>query len=244
MKNFNYLKYKQNSATKETPQPTKHKTGFPKTCATVVQSTNNTNPNVSTIEKFGNTNAENESQTLLNKLKILNLNKRLQSRGKSPSGSTSKTRQESSPRDKEIENLKNEMQILKQSQTNSITGDNPKNAQMASAPGGQTTNNEEIINVLTFIQQTMETPPAINEQLKAKLAGPSGHIINLSKHSFSLDTCKLLNKNLNFVPTPKKYNKKQLDNDAENFFCRIKFELTSKISTQSRTQIKKTYRSK
>ena len=32
----------------------------------------------------------------------------------------------------------------------------------------------------------------------------------------------LLDKNLNFVPTPKKYNKKQLDNDAENFFRLIK----------------------
>ena len=30
-KKFNYLKYKQNSTTKETPQPTKHKTGFQKT---------------------------------------------------------------------------------------------------------------------------------------------------------------------------------------------------------------------
>ena len=32
----------------------------------------------------------------------------------------------------------------------------------------------------------------------------------------------LLDKNLNFVPTPKKYNKKQLDNHAENFFRLIK----------------------
>ena len=168
-KKFNYLKNKQNSTTKETPQPVKHKTGFQKTYASVVQSTNNTNTNVSTTEKFSNTNAENESQTLLNKLKTLNPNKRPQSRGKSPSRSTSKTRQEPSPRDKEIENLKNEIQILKQSQTNSITGDNPKNALMASTPVGSTTNNTEIINVLTFIQQTMETLSAYNEQLKAKL---------------------------------------------------------------------------
>ena len=102
-------------------------------------------------------------------MKILNPNKRPQSRGKSPSRSTSKARQESSPRDKQVENLKNEIQILKQSLTNSITGDNPKNAQMASKPGGQTTKNTEIINVLTFIQQTMETLSAYNEQLKAKL---------------------------------------------------------------------------
>ena len=83
--------------------------------------------------------------------------------------STSKTRQEPSPRDKEIENLKNEIRILKQSQTNSITGDNQKNAQMASTPGGQATNRTEIINVLTFIQQTMEMLSAYNEQLKVKL---------------------------------------------------------------------------
>ena len=73
------MKYKQNSATKETPQPTKHKTGFQKTYASVVQSTNNTNTNVSTTEKFSNANADNESQTLFNKLKTLNPNKRPQS---------------------------------------------------------------------------------------------------------------------------------------------------------------------
>ena len=128
------------------------------------------------------------------------------------------------------------MRILKQSQTNSITGDNPKNVQMASAPGGHTTNNEEIINVLTFIQQTMETLSAINKKLKAKLADPSGHVINLSKHSFSLDTCKLLNKNLNFVPTPKKYDKKQLDTDAENFFYLIRLQAHFKdINPKSNT---------
>ena len=40
---------------------------------------------------------------------------------------------------------------------------------MASTPGGQATNNTEIINVLTSIQQTMETLSAYNKQLKAKL---------------------------------------------------------------------------
>ena len=169
LKKFNYLKYKQNSRTKETTQPTKHKAGFQKTYASVAQGANNANTNVSTTEKFSNTNVKNESQTLLNKLKTLNPNKRPQSRGKSPSRSTSKTRQEPSPRDKEIENLKNEIRILKQSQTNSITGDNPQNAQMASTPGGKARNNTEIINAYTFIQQTMETLSAYNEQFKAEL---------------------------------------------------------------------------
>ena len=51
-KKFNYFKFKQNLATKETPQPTKYRTRFQKTYASVVQSTNNTNTNVSTTEKF------------------------------------------------------------------------------------------------------------------------------------------------------------------------------------------------
>ena len=43
----------------------------------------------------------------------LNPNKRPQSRGKSSSRSTSKTRKEPSPRDKEIKNLENKLRILK-----------------------------------------------------------------------------------------------------------------------------------
>ena len=76
---------------------------------------------------------------------------------------------------------------------------------------------------------------AIKSKIRYK-SDPSGHVINLSKHSFSLDTFKLLNKNLNFVPTPKKYNKKQLDNDAENFFRLIKLRAHFKdINPKSNT---------
>ena len=108
-KKFNYLKYKQNSTTKETPQSTINiKQYFKKH----MQGTNNTNTNVSTTEKLRNTNAESESQTLLNKLKTLSPNKRPQNCGKSPSRSTSKLRQEPSRWDKEIENLKSEIRIL------------------------------------------------------------------------------------------------------------------------------------
>ena len=53
---------------------------------------------------------------------------------------------------------------------------------------------------------------------------PSRNVINLSKHSFSLDTLKLLNNSLNFVPTPNKYNKKQLDTEAGFFFRLIKLQ--------------------
>ena len=116
--------------------------------------------------------------------------------------SQNKTRQEPSPRHKEIENLKNEIRILKQSQINSITGDNPKNAQVATIPEGQATT--------TFIQQNRNAI-GIQQAIKSKIRyepDPSEHVINLSKHSFSLDAFKILNKNLNFVPTPKRYNKK------------------------------------
>ena len=44
-----------------------------------------------------------------------------------------------------------------------------------------------------------------------------GNILNLSKHSFSLNTFKLLNKNLNFVLATKQYSQKQLDRDTEIF---------------------------
>ena len=73
---------------------------------------------------------------------------------------------------------------------------------------------------------------------------PLGKVINLSKHSFSSYTFKLLNKNLNFVPTPKKYIKRQLNTDTEDFFRFIKLRAHLRISPQSRTYIKKTFHSK
>ena len=53
---------------------------------------------------------------------------------------------------------------------------------------------------------------------------PSGNVINLSKSSFSINVYRLLNKNLNFVPTGKIYNKIQLKYDFNNFFRRIKLK--------------------
>ena len=87
----------------ETLQSTKHKIGFPKAYASVVQGTNNINTNASTTSsKSNNINTENKSQTLFNKLKTLNPNKQPQSREKSPFRSTSKIRPEPSTREKEI----------------------------------------------------------------------------------------------------------------------------------------------
>ena len=50
---------------------------------------------------------------------------------------------------------------------------------------------------------------------------PNGNIINLTKHSFTKTEYKLLNKNLNFIPTPKAHNKNELDADLNDFLRRI-----------------------
>ena len=69
--------------------------------------------------------------------------------------------------------------------------------------------------------KTLSIQRAIKSKIRYK-SDPSENVTNLSKHSFSLDTFKLLNKILNFVPTPKKCNKKQFDNDAKTVFRCIK----------------------
>ena len=48
------------------------------------------------------------------------------------------------------------------------------------------------------------------------------NILNLSKRSFSLKKVKVLNKNLNFVLSPKQYSQKQFDTDTGDFFCLLK----------------------
>ena len=93
------MKNKPNSTTLETQQPTKHKTGFQETYASVAQGTNNTNTNVSITHKSNNTNAQSKSQTLLNKLKILKVLETLPKQDKSQVQGTKK----------------NEIQILKES---------------------------------------------------------------------------------------------------------------------------------
>ena len=111
---------------------------------------------------------------------------------------------------------------MKQSQTNSITGNNPKNGLHTGRPDHKHHRN----NKCTYLYPINNgNAIGIQRAIKSKIrykSDPLGHVINLSKQSFFLDTFKLLNKNLKFVPTPKNYNKKKLDNAAENFFHLIK----------------------
>ena len=85
---------------------------------------------------------------------------------------------------------------MKQSQTNSITRGNPKNAQMASTPGGQATNNRN--NKCTYLYPTNSgNAIGIQQAIKSKIrynSDPSGLVINLSKHSFSSETFQIKNK--------------------------------------------------
>ena len=52
----------------------------------------------------------------------------------------------------------------------------------------------------------------------------NGNIINLTKHSFTKTEYKLLNKNLNFIPSPKVFNKNKLDADLNDFFRNMKLK--------------------
>ena len=102
--------------------------------------------------KSNNTIVENESETLLNKLKILN-----------PTQTTAKPwkitiykhfQNKTRTKSKGQRNRKPEKQItnLKQSQINNTTGDNPKNAQMARPQTIQTTNIGNTISIKRAIK--------------------------------------------------------------------------------------------
>eukprot|EP00795_Rhopilema_esculentum_P000471 gene471-10148_t len=68
---------------------------------------------------------------------------------------------------------------------------------------------------------------ALNETTKAitgTINDPFGQVINLSNFKFSLSEFKLLNKNLNFCPTPLPYKTKKLEEDMKEFFRKIKLK--------------------
>ena len=68
--------------------------------------------------------------------------------------------------------------------------------QAASASGGHTQTNIDLLKVLNFVQET------ITNALRYK-SDPSGNVVNLSQHSFSFYTYKLLNKILISYPLRK-----------------------------------------
>ena len=61
---------------------------------------------------------------------------------------------------------------------------------------------------------------------------PAGNIINLRKKKFTKDLYKILNKNLIFVPTVKKFAKKILDEEVNGFYRRIKLKAHFRYNTK------------
>ena len=60
---------------------------------------------------------------------------------------------------------------------------------------------------------------------------PLRNIINLRNTTFTKQTFQLLNKNLNFIPTPSKKNKNQLNRKLDGFFRLIKLKTYLKDKT-------------
>ena len=86
---------------------------------------------------------------------------------KSPTRVPSTTKQTSTDRDKEIEDLRNRIKLLKQTQKERDTQEQPKhtenkeehpepkNIQVVSASGGHTRTNIDLLKVLKFVQEKM-----------------------------------------------------------------------------------------
>ena len=99
----------------------------------------------------------------------------------------------------------------------------PKNFSTASVIRGGTN-----VFLMHPMEQTMETLSQnarimenLGENFKAFLEqkkNPCGQVVNLSKKAFSKYEYSLLNKGLNFCPTPKQYNRASVNKDLEKFF--------------------------
>ena len=63
----------------------------------------------------------------------------------------------------------------------------------------------------------------IEESIRYK-SNPEENVVNLTAFSFWKSEYKLLNRNLDLIPTPKVCNKNELDNEINNFFRLIKLK--------------------
>ena len=108
---------------------------------------------------------------------------------------------------------------------NSKTTQHPKNVQEASE--GDQPERVELLSIITFMEETLKTLVTYGKKIEKSVrhqSDPNGNITNLTKHSFTKAEYKLLNKNLNFIPTPKVYNKNELNTDLNDFIRRIKLK--------------------
>ena len=167
-KKFNYLKYKPQPIKEQTPAITQ--AIFKRSYANAVKgNTNIIDPKVHNLKKTSKTNILEEPPTLLKKLELLHLAHTQHRRRKSPRGVSSTTKQTSTDRDKEIEDLRNQTKLLKQNQKEHDTQEQPKHTenkeehpasksiQVAQASEGHTQTNIDLLKVLNFVQETMQT---------------------------------------------------------------------------------------
>ena len=135
----------------------------------------------------------------MKKLELLHPAHTQHRRGKSPTRVPSTTRQTRTDRDKEIEDLRNQIKLLKQNQKKRDTQEQSKhtenkeelpkskNIQVASASGGHTQTSIDLLKVLNLVQETMQTLSNCSERLQTHLeykSDTSGNNVNLSKHVF------------------------------------------------------------
>ena len=102
-----------------------------------------------------------------------------------------------------------------------------KNAEMAFNNNGGQQQNMEVINMISYIEQTRKTLKKLENTTRYQ-SDPIGHVINLSKKSFTKGIFQLLNKNINFTPTPKVYNKDKLNKELESFYRLLKLKANFK----------------
>ena len=113
------------------------------------------------------TKIQEEPPTLLKKLQLLHPAHTKHRREKSPTRIPTTTKQTSTDRNKEIEDLRNQIKLLKQNQKEHDTQEQskrtenkeehpePKNMQVSSASGGHTQTNIDQLKVQNFVQETM-----------------------------------------------------------------------------------------
>ena len=163
-----------------------------------------------------------ESNTLANKpttveqLKTLNIN----NKGKSLSRSTSSTNQG------QEESLKQQIKQLQQ-EVRDLNGNSDinetNNNVLFKEPKQQLTHSK---NAAKYGNNKYDKLHGANHENIKKLwrtventtryqSDPIGRVINLSKKTFTKGTFQLLNKNLNFIPTSKVYNKDKLNKELE-----------------------------
>ena len=122
-KKFINLKYKPQLIKEKTPAITQ--ANFKKSNANAVKGgTNMIDPEAQHLRKTSNTNIQEEPATLLKRLELLHQAHAQRRRGKSPARVPSTTNQTSTDRDIEIEDLRNQIKLLKQNQKNVIRKSN------------------------------------------------------------------------------------------------------------------------